>query len=86
MTAELVALLGFVAGALTTAAFVPQVVKVWRTRSTRDISLWMWLVLCVGILLWIVYGVLARSVPVVAANVVTLGLATAVLVCKIRYG
>ncbi len=82
---NLVALLGFVAGALTTAAFVPQVVKVWRTRSTRDISLWMWLLLCLGIALWIAYGFLVRSAPVIAANIVTLALAGAVLACKIRF-
>lgn len=82
---DLLSLLGFVAGTLTTAAFVPQVVKVWRSKSTHDISLWMWLILCVGIALWIVYGVLVRSAPVVAANVVTLALAAAVLACKLRY-
>lgn len=78
-------LLGFAAGTLTTAAFVPQVVKVWRTKSTRDISFWMWLTLCVGIALWIVYGVLVRSAPVIAANAISLALAAAVLACKIRY-
>lgn len=82
---DLLSLLGFVAGALTTAAFVPQVVKVWRTKSTRDISLWMWLILCAGISLWIAYGILTRSAPVVAANIATLALAAAVLACKIRY-
>ncbi len=78
-------LLGFIAGALTTGAFVPQVVKVWRTKSTRDISLSMWLILCAGIALWIAYGLLTRSAPVVAANAVTLALAAAVLACKLRY-
>ena len=82
---ELVTVLGFVAGGLTTAAFVPQVVKVWRTRSTSDISVWMWAMLCVGISLWIVYGVLTRSAPVIAANGVTLVLAMTVLGFKLRY-
>lgn len=83
---DLPSFLGFVAGALTTGAFVPQVVKVWRTKSTRDISLWMWLILCAGIVLWIVYGIQTRSAPVVAANAVTLALAASVLACKLRYG
>lgn len=82
---DFVTILGFTAGGLTTAAFVPQVLKIWRTRSTRDISVWMWLALCVGISLWIVYGVLTRSVPVIAANGVTLVLAATVVGFKLRY-
>ena len=82
---DLLSLLGFVAGALTTVAFVPQVVKVWRTKSTRDISLWMWSIVCAGIALWIAYGILTRSAPVVAANAATLVLAGAVLAYKLRY-
>lgn len=83
---EPIALLGFVAGGMTTFAFVPQVVKVWRTRSTRDISLWMWLLLCLGILLWLLYGVLSGSWPVIVANGATLVLAVSVVLCKLRYG
>lgn len=81
----MVTILGYVAGLLTTAAFVPQVVKVWRTRSTRDLSLAMWVMFCTGVALWTVYGFLTRAWPVIAANLVTLGLATFVIGLKIRY-
>ena len=78
--------LGLVAGALTTVAFVPQVFRAWRTRSARDLSLATLVVLAVGVSLWIVYGVLERSFPVVAANSLTLVLVGAILGAKIRYG
>jgi MtN3 and saliva related transmembrane protein len=80
-----VTLLGLVAGTLTTAAFVPQVVRTWRTRSARDISLGMFATLVAGVTLWIAYGLLTRSLPVIAANAVTLLLAGAVLVMKLRF-
>jgi MtN3 and saliva related transmembrane protein len=83
---ELATVLGTVAGVLTTAAFVPQVVKTWRTRSARDISGVMFVAFSVGVALWIVYGVLVRAAPVVVANGVTLVLALAILVMKIRFG
>jgi MtN3 and saliva related transmembrane protein len=78
--------LGFVAGVLTTAAFVPQVLKIWRTRSARDISLAMYAVFTAGVVLWLVYGIALGSVPIIAANVLTLVLALAVLLMKLRYG
>ncbi len=81
-----IALLGFVAGALTTIAFVPQVVKTWRTRSTQDISLGMFVIFCAGVALWLAYGVALHAVPVIAANAVTLVLALTIVALKIRYG
>ena len=82
---DLATALGTIAGILTTAAFVPQVVKTWRSRSARDISGVMFLAFSVGVALWIVYGVLLRSAPVVIANSVTLLLALAVLGMKARF-
>jgi MtN3 and saliva related transmembrane protein len=82
---DLATALGTVAGILTTAAFLPQVVKTWRTRSARDISGAMFGAFSVGVALWIVYGVMVRSAPVVVANGVTLVLAVAVLVMKARF-
>ena len=78
-------LLGFVAGTLTTAAFVPQVVKAWRTRSTRDISLWMFALFNTGLVLWLVYGFRIGSLPIVISNIVTLALALTILYFKLRY-
>jgi MtN3 and saliva related transmembrane protein len=78
--------LGFLAGFLTTVAFIPQLTRVIRTRSTKDLSLPMFLIFTTGVLLWLMYGVAIGSAPVIAANGVTLVLAGATLVLKIRYG
>lgn len=75
--------LGFLAGALTTLAFIPQVLKAWRTGSTADLSLTMLSVFTAGLSLWIVYGVATRQAPVVVTNVVTLVLALALLALKL---
>lgn len=77
--------IGIAAAVLTTAAYAPQVFKVWRTRSTRDVSLAMFLMMVSGITLWLVYGLLIGDLPLIVANAVTLVLATAILVAKIRF-
>ena len=77
--------LGLDAASLTTAAFLPQVIKIWRTRKTRDISLGMFLVLCAGIGLWLVYGILRNDFPLILANAVTLVLAGTILLLKLKY-
>ncbi len=77
--------LGLSAAALTTAAFLPQVIKTWRTRQTRDISLAMFLVLCTGIVLWLIYGVLRDDLALVVGNAITLVLAGTILAFKVRY-
>lgn len=78
-------LLGLLAGTLTTAAFLPQVIKTWRSRSAGDISLVMFALFSLGVLLWIVYGFSVGAVPVIVANVITLLLSMTILVFKIRY-
>jgi MtN3 and saliva related transmembrane protein len=78
--------LGLLAGTLTTIAFIPQVVKTWRTRSTHDISLWMFSILVAGIIAWLAYGTIIGDLPLIAANAVTLLLAGTILVFKIRNG
>ena len=64
--------LGFLAGTLTALAFLPQVIKTWRTRSTGDLSVAMLLAQSSGVALWIVYGVAIDSLPIILANTVTL--------------
>ncbi|MEQ1870301.1 MAG: SemiSWEET transporter [Vicinamibacterales bacterium] len=76
--------LGFLAGALTTAAFIPQVWKSVRTRSVNDLSIAMLLLFNGGVVLWIVYGWLLKSPPVIAANVATLLLNIPLLVLKLK--
>jgi MtN3 and saliva related transmembrane protein len=78
-------LLGTLAGLFTTAAFVPQVIKTWRSRSAEDISLVMYSLFSAGVLLWLLYGIALRSLPIVAANGVTLVLALSVLALKLYY-
>lgn len=80
-----VTFIGFVAATLTTVAFVPQVIRAWRSRSTRDISLPMFLVLALGIILWLIYGALLGDWPLIVANVVTLVLVLVILFFKLRY-
>lgn len=77
--------IGYLAAACTTFSFVPQAVRVWRTRSAEDISLAMYVILVSGVVTWIVYGALIRSAPLVAANVVSLLLAGSVLAGKLRF-
>lgn len=77
--------IGIAAAVLTTAAYAPQAFKVWRTRSTRDVSLAMFLMMVSGITLWLVYGLLIGDLPLIVANAVTLVLAAAILVAKIRF-
>ena len=77
--------LGLIAGAFTTVAFIPQVVKTWRSKYTRDISLGMFAIFSVGVLLWLLYGIQISSTPVVIANGITLGLSVTILVFKIKY-
>jgi len=78
--------IGFIAAILTTIAFVPQVRKVWRTRSAKDVSLGMYTLFTLGVSLWLFYGILIHSWPIILANGVTLVLAGMVLVMKLKFG
>ena len=78
--------LGLVAGGLTTVAFVPQVVRIVRTRSAYDISWWLFGILALGSMLWLWYGIKLASLPLIATNVVTLSLQLAIFWLKWRYG
>lgn len=78
-------LLGLTAGMLTTIAFLPQVVKTWKSRSAKDLSLSMFSLFCLGVALWLAYGMLVRDIPVIAANLLTLLLASTLLFFKLRF-
>ena len=78
--------IGMIAGLLTTVAFLPQAVKIWRSKSAKDVSLAMFVCFCAGIVLWVIYGFMLGALPVILANVVTLCIAATILVFKIRYG
>jgi MtN3 and saliva related transmembrane protein len=79
-------LVGFAAATCTTVAYAPQFIKAWRTRSTQDISLGMFLVMVLGLLLWLVYGVLSGDEPLIVANAITIVLAGGILFMKLKYG
>ena len=81
-----VTLLGCLAGFLTTAAFVPQVWKTWKSKSAADLSLGMFLVFSLGVLGWLVYGIMATQGPVVFWNAITLVLSLAILIMKLKFG
>jgi MtN3 and saliva related transmembrane protein len=78
--------IGMLAAILTTVAFVPQVIKTWRTRSTADISLGMFVILVAGVAAWLIYGLLIGDAPLVLANGVTLLLAGTILFFKLTNG
>lgn len=77
--------LGLTAATLTTSSFLPQLAKVWRTKSAEDLSYGMFSSFSLGIALWLLYGLLRGDVPVIAANGLTLVLSVAILVLKTRY-
>ncbi len=78
--------LGMVAATLTTISFLPQVIKVWQTRSTKDLSIITLIALNTGIILWLIYGLLINKAPVIIANGVTLILTLTMLFLKRKYG
>jgi len=78
--------IGLMAAVCTTGSFLPQVVRAWRTRSTRDVSAMMFVLLVTGNALWLIYGALIGDLPLVIANLVTLGLVATILALKLRYG
>lgn len=78
-------LLGYVAGTLTTFAFIPQVARIFRTRSADDLSWWWLFMSLAGIFLWLVYALSIGSFPMVLFNVITLILFVAICIAKQRF-
>ena len=79
-------IIGLIAGTLTTIAFLPQVIKVFKTKHTKDLSFPTFLLLALGIVLWLIYGILIRQIPIILANTAALILIGLILVMKIKYG
>ncbi len=80
-----VTFIGLVAGTFTTISFFPQLIRVCKTRSTRDISLWMFLLFTIGVLLWLIYGIYLQQWPVILSNLLTLISAVVILCFKLKY-
>lgn len=86
MSPAQIELIGSIAATITTLCFLPQVIKVLRTRETTSISLIMYLMMVVGIALWLVYGALIVSWPLIGANLVSFVFAATILGMKLRHG
>lgn len=78
-------ILGLTAAVLTTFAYLPQSIKAIRTRHTKDISLPMVIMLEAGLITWLAYGILINSIPIIAANTVSIVFITIILLLKIKY-
>ena len=76
--------IGFIAAICTTVSFVPQAIKIFKTKKTNDISLGMFILMSTGVAFWIAYGFLIKALPVIAANTITLILAAYILVMKVK--
>ena len=77
--------IGFFAAFCTTIAFLPQAIKVYKSKSTKDISLSMFLIFTIGVLSWLIYGLIISDLPVILANAITLILSSIILFYKIRF-
>ncbi|NNG10410.1 MAG: SemiSWEET transporter [Arenibacter sp.] len=82
---EHIEIMGMVAAVLTTASFVPQVRKTWIEKSTKDISLTMYLAMFLGVVLWLIYGIYYESIPMILANFITAVLLLVMIVLKLKY-
>lgn len=82
---DYITLIGLMGGTLTTISFFPQVIRIWKTHSTKDLSLGMFLLFSLGVILWLIYGILQNQIPVILSNAVTLVLAIIILVFKFIY-
>lgn len=78
-------LLGYFAGILVVISLLPQVIKSWKTKMTRDISLLRYIIYVIGLILWVVYALIIENGPIAVMNIIGLGLASAVLYLKVRY-
>ena len=77
--------IGFFAAFCTTIAFLPQAIKVYKTKSTKDISLYMFFIFTLGVLSWLIYGIAISDLPIILANAVTLVLSFFILIYKLKF-
>lgn len=86
MDINYIAAIGLLAGSCTTLSFLPQAIKTFRMKETRNISLSTYVILAGGIFLWIIYGILIHDLPVILANSISFALVSIILILKIKYG
>ena len=85
MNLDLKSVIGTVAGIFTTISFIPQVLHVIKTKSTKDISLTMFVLFLLGVIFWLIYGIIINEIPIIIANTLIAILAGIILVYKIKY-
>lgn len=78
-------IIGFSAAGLTTFAGLPQIIKIIKNKHTKDISLEMYIMLCTGTLLWLIYGLLKKDIVLISANTVSLTIVGTILGFKLKY-
>ncbi|HEX7367906.1 MAG TPA: SemiSWEET transporter [Pelobium sp.] len=83
--AHFITTIGLIAAFCTTVSFVPQAIKIIKTKNTQSISLWMYVLFTTGVALWLIYGAFIQDIPVMVANGVTLIFAGSILYFKIKY-
>jgi len=79
-------ILGYVAGILVVISLLPQAIKSWRTKLTRDISLWRYVIYVIGLVLWVTYAIIIKNGPVGVMNAIGLVLALSILFLKLKHG
>ncbi|MCD4704504.1 SemiSWEET transporter [bacterium] len=82
---KIIIILGLVAATCTTISFLPQAVRIIKTKHTKDLSLTMYIILTLGIFLWLMYGLFTKDFPIIIANVITLIFTVTILIMKIKY-
>ena len=82
---DFITIIGLIAAVFTTISLFPQLIKVWKTKSTKDISMGMFSLFCVGVFLWFIYGVLVNDLPIIIANSLAFIQAIIILVFKVKY-
>lgn len=83
---DVATIIGLVAAACTTISFLPQMIKSWKTKSTKDVSLPMYILQITGAVLWLTYGIMLNSLPMILANSVALVFVLSIVYLKVRYG
>jgi MtN3 and saliva related transmembrane protein len=82
---QAIEILGLVAGTITSVTFLPQVIKIWQTKSAKDLSLMMLLLLMLGVVLWLIYGLVVMSAAIIYTNSMVLAMSLIMLFFKLRY-
>ena len=82
---KITTVIGLIAATITTLSFIPQLIKTWKLKETKDISLLMFVTLGVGIILWIIYGFLLWDLPLILANGITFVFVLVILFFKFKY-